>query len=80
MKSQVTKKGRNILFQSGFGVATVSLPPTNPVQLQLVVRFTQCYHDILNDPRKGASSAKQASNDAVADTDQIQEDTYNEST
>lgn len=56
------------------------LPPTHPIRLGLALNFSVFYYEILNKPEKACELAKTAFDDAIAELDQLQEDSYKDAT
>jgi len=61
-------------------VAHTSLAPTHPIRLGLALNFSVFYYEILNAPEKACQLAKQAFDDAIAELDQLSEESYKDST
>ncbi|XP_008284546.1 14-3-3 protein zeta [Stegastes partitus] len=56
------------------------MPPTHPIRLGLALNFSVFYYEILNCPDKACELAKKAFDDAIAELDQLSEDSYKDST
>lgn len=56
------------------------LPPTHPIRLGLALNFSVFYYEIQNTPDKACQLAKQAFDEAIAELDQLKEDSYKDST
>jgi hypothetical protein len=56
------------------------LPPTHPIRLGLALNFSVFYYEILNDPNQACKLAKTAFDDAIAELDQLREESYKDST
>jgi hypothetical protein len=57
-----------------------ALAPTHPIRLGLALNFSVFYYEIKNEPSKACELAKQAFDDAIAELDQLKEDSYKDST
>jgi len=67
-------------YQGAFDIAKDKMQPTNPIRLGLALNFSVFYYEILNSPEKACQLAKQAFDDAIADLDTLNEDSYKDST
>jgi len=56
------------------------LPSTHPIRLGLALNFSVFYYEIENDQEKACKLAKTAFDDAIADLDNVEEDSYKDST
>jgi len=56
------------------------LPPTHPIRLGLALNFSVFYYEIKNKPEKACDLAKKAFDDAIAELDQLKEESYKDST
>lgn len=67
-------------YQSASGIAAESLPPTHPIRLGLALNFSVFYYEILNNPDQACQIAKAAFDDAIAELDTLNEESYKDST
>jgi len=67
-------------YQEAFDVAKEKMQPTHPIRLGLALNFSVFYYEILNAPDKACQLAKQAFDDAIAELDTLNEDSYKDST
>lgn len=56
------------------------MPTTHPIRLGLALNFSVFFYEIYNDPTKACDMAKRAFDDAITELDQLQDDTYKDST
>eukprot|EP00340_Litonotus_pictus_P005624 CAMPEP_0170514680 /NCGR_PEP_ID=MMETSP0209-20121228/1255_1 /TAXON_ID=665100 ORGANISM="Litonotus pictus, Strain P1" /NCGR_SAMPLE_ID=MMETSP0209 /ASSEMBLY_ACC=CAM_ASM_000301 /LENGTH=116 /DNA_ID=CAMNT_0010798865 /DNA_START=513 /DNA_END=863 /DNA_ORIENTATION=- len=56
------------------------LPNTHPIKLGLALNFSVFYYEIMNDPKKACDLAKKAFDNAIAELDNLKEDSYKDST
>lgn len=56
------------------------LPPTHPIRLGLALNFSVFYYEIKNQPDKACKLAKKAFDDAIAELDQLKDESYKDST
>jgi len=67
-------------YNSATTIATAELKTTHPIRLGLALNFSVFYYEVINDPAKSCSLAKQAFDDAIADIEHIEEEQYKDST
>jgi len=67
-------------YKSASDIAMTELPPTHPIRLGLALNFSVFYYEILNSPDRACQLAKQAFDDAIAELDTLDEDSYKDST
>jgi 14-3-3 protein epsilon len=67
-------------YQAASGIASSDLPPTHPIRLGLALNFSVFYYEILNSPDRACHIAKQAFDDAIAELDTLNEESYKDST
>ncbi|XP_026088537.1 14-3-3 protein beta/alpha-1-like [Carassius auratus] len=56
------------------------MQPTHPIRLGLALNFSVFYYEILNSPEQACALAKQAFDEAIAELDTLNEDSYKDST
>lgn len=56
------------------------LTPTHPIRLGLALNFSVFYYEIFNSPSNACDLAKKAFDDAIAELDTLNEDSYKDST
>lgn len=69
-----------IAYKAATDVANEHLKPTNPIRLGLALNFSVFYYEILVSPDRACNLAKKAFDDAIAELDTLQEDSYKDST
>ncbi|XP_053202065.1 14-3-3 protein zeta isoform X2 [Panonychus citri] len=67
-------------YQEAFDISKSKLQPTHPIRLGLALNFSVFYYEILNAPDRACHLAKQAFDDAIAELDTLNEDSYKDST
>jgi len=67
-------------YQSASSIASADLPPTHPIRLGLALNFSVFFYEILNNPDKACQIAKSAFDDAIAELDTLNEESYKDST
>jgi len=67
-------------YQEAFDISKSKMQPTHPIRLGLALNFSVFYFEILNSPDKACQLAKQAFDDAIAELDTLNEDSYKDST
>lgn len=69
-----------ISYKTASDIASTELPPTHPIRLGLALNFSVFYYEIFNSPDRACQLAKQAFDDAIAELENISEETYKDST
>ncbi|XP_068190128.1 14-3-3 protein beta/alpha-1 [Antennarius striatus] len=67
-------------YQEAFDISKGDMQPTHPIRLGLALNFSVFYYEILNNPDKACSLAKAAFDEAIAELDTLNEDSYKDST
>lgn len=67
-------------YKTATARAYEDLTPTHPIRLGLALNFSVFYYEILNTPEMACNLAKQAFDDAIAELDSLNEDSYKDST
>merc|ERR1712020_436975 len=67
-------------YQDAFEISKSKMQPTHPIRLGLALNFSVFYYEILSSPDKACQLAKQAFDDAIAELDTLNEDSYKDST
>ena len=72
--------GADEAYKGAFDVASSDLPTTHPIRLGLALNYSVFYYEIKNNPEKACQLAKKAFDDAIAELDQLKDETYKDST
>lgn len=67
-------------YQEAFDVSKKEMQPTHPIQLGLALNFSVFYYEILNNAELACTLAKTAFDEAIAELDTLNEDSYKDST
>ena len=67
-------------YQEASSIATTDLPSTHPIRLGLALNFSVFYYEVLGNPDEACKMARQAFEDAIAELDNVSEDSYKDST
>nr|XP_057907440.1 14-3-3 protein beta/alpha-1 [Doryrhamphus excisus]XP_057907441.1 14-3-3 protein beta/alpha-1 [Doryrhamphus excisus]XP_057907443.1 14-3-3 protein beta/alpha-1 [Doryrhamphus excisus] len=67
-------------YQQAFDISKGDMQPTHPIRLGLALNFSVFYYEIQNNPEKACSLAKTAFDEAIAELDTLNEDSYKDST
>ncbi|KAG9494580.1 hypothetical protein GDO78_002095, partial [Eleutherodactylus coqui] len=67
-------------YQEAFDISKQKMQPTHPIRLGLALNFSVFYYEILNSPEKACQLAKAAFDEAIAELDTLNEDSYKDST
>jgi len=61
-------------------LATSKLDTTHPIRLGLALNYSVFYYEICNQPDQACQLAKKAFDDAISEIDNLQEESYKDST
>jgi len=78
-KSEVVEKSENA-YKEAFDIARQDMQPTHPIRLGLALNYSVFYYEIRSSPEQACHLAKQAFDDAIAELDTLNEDSYKDST
>ncbi|KAM9860266.1 14-3-3 protein beta/alpha-A [Aulostomus maculatus] len=67
-------------YQQAFDISKKDMQPTHPIRLGLALNFSVFYYEILNSPELACALAKSAFDEAIAELDTLNEDSYKDST
>merc|ERR1712126_398955 len=67
-------------YQDAYDISKSKMQPTHPIRLGLALNFSVFYYEIPNSPEKACQLAKTAFDDAIAELDTLNEDSYKDST
>ncbi|XDV42255.1 hypothetical protein PO909_010959 [Leuciscus waleckii] len=67
-------------YQDAFDISKKEMQPTHPIRLGLALNFSVFFYEILNSPEQACALAKQAFDEAIAELDTLNEDSYKDST
>uniref|UniRef100_A0A8C2UIQ3 Tyrosine 3-monooxygenase/tryptophan 5-monooxygenase activation protein beta n=2 Tax=Coturnix japonica TaxID=93934 RepID=A0A8C2UIQ3_COTJA len=77
---QTTVANSQQAYQEAFEISKKEMQPTHPIRLGLALNFSVFYYEILNSPEKACNLAKTAFDEAIAELDTLNEDSYKDST
>lgn len=69
-----------VAYKTASEESNKSLAPTHPIRLGLALNFSVFYYEILNSPDRACRLAKAAFDDAIAELDTLNEESYKDST
>jgi len=78
-KEDVVEKSSNA-YEDAYKEAKEKMEPTNPIRLGLALNYSVFHYEIANTPDKACELAKKAFDDAIAELDQLKDETYKDST
>ncbi|KAE8651388.1 14-3-3 protein 7 [Cucumis sativus] len=67
-------------YEAASAIANSDLSPTHPIRLGLALNFSVFYYEILNSPERACHLAKQAFDEAIAELDSLNEESYKDIT
>lgn len=78
-KKEVTDNSQSA-YEEAFKIAKEKMQPTHPIRLGLALNYSVFYYEIQNSPDRACHLAKAAFDDAIAELDTLNEDSYKDST
>jgi hypothetical protein len=70
----------NESYQQAYDIAKDNMPSTHPIRLGLALNYSVFHYEIMNAPDEACKLAKKAFDDAIAELDKLEEDSYKDST
>uniref|UniRef100_A0A3Q1C4B3 14-3-3 domain-containing protein n=1 Tax=Amphiprion ocellaris TaxID=80972 RepID=A0A3Q1C4B3_AMPOC len=67
-------------YNEALEISKKEMTPTHPIRLGLALNFSVFYYEIVNSPEQACKLAKEAFDDAIAELDQLDCDSYKDST
>jgi len=67
-------------YQAAMKIAESGLLVTHPIRLGLALNFSVFFYEVLNQPEEACQMARKAFEDAIAELDNVSEDSYKDST
>merc|ERR1712039_117085 len=69
-----------LAYEEAQKVAEKDLPVTHPIRLGLALNFSVFQYEVLSNPEEACKMARTAFEDAIAELDNVSEDSYKDST
>jgi len=69
-----------VAYSKAMEIAEAGLLVTHPIRLGLALNFSVFYYEVLNLPEEACQMARKAFEDAIAELDNVSEDSYKDST
>ena len=79
LAGKVTEKSKEA-YSDAVKASEEAMPTTHPIRLGLALNFSVFYYEISGEPDKACELAKKAFDDAIAELDQLKEESYKDST
>ena len=67
-------------YQEAFDISKQEMEPTHPIRLGLALNFSVFFYEIKNSPDRACKLAKLAFDEAIAELDTLNEESYKDST
>jgi len=67
-------------YDKAMEVAKADLPVTHPIRLGLALNFSVFHYEVLNNPDEACKMAREAFEEAIAELDNVSEESYKDST
>jgi len=78
-KTGASQSAKNA-YEKAMDIAKEELVVTHPIRLGLALNFSVFYYEVLNQPEDACKMARSAFEDAIAELDNVSEDSYKDST
>ena len=78
-KQEVVEKSQEA-YKKAYEHAKANMQPTHPIRLGLALNYSVFHYEILNSPDDACNVAKHAFDDAIAELDTLNEESYKDST
>lgn len=78
-KASIVEESK-LAYEGAFDISKGEMAPTHPIRLGLALNFSVFYYEISNSPEAACQLAKQAFDDAIAELDTLNEESYKDST
>ncbi|XP_003385850.1 PREDICTED: protein BMH1-like [Amphimedon queenslandica] len=78
-KDNASRKSQEA-YEKATEVAKENLSTTHPIRLGLALNYSVFHYEIKNDPERACKTAKEAFDSAITDLDNLEEDSYKDST
>jgi 14-3-3 protein epsilon len=79
-KKEAAAKSAESCYGEAMDVATKELPVTHPIRLGLALNFSVFHYEVLGNPDKACDMARTAFEEAIAELDNVSEESYKDST
>jgi len=67
-------------YKVAYDIASDKLPSTHPIRLGLALNYSVFYYEIMQQPEKAVEMAKKAFDDAIANLDNVTDESYKDAT
>ncbi|KAL3888626.1 hypothetical protein ACJMK2_000991 [Sinanodonta woodiana] len=78
-REEVVEKSK-VAYQKAYDLAKAEMASTHPIRLGLALNFSVFFYEIMNSPEEACALAKKAFDDAIAELDSLNEESYKDST
>ena len=78
-RDDIVKDSREA-YQEALNISKAEMQPTHPIRLGLALNFSVFYYEIVNSPDEACKLAKQAFDEAIAELETLNEESYKDST
>merc|ERR1712037_201139 len=78
-KKKASENAR-VAYEEASKVAEKDLPVTHPIRLGLALNYSVFQYEVLSNPEEACKMARTAFEDAIAELDNVSEDSYKDST
>jgi len=79
-KEGTASEAARAAYEEAMKIANGGLVVTHPIRLGLALNFSVFYYEVLNNPEEACKMARQAFEEAIAELDNVSEESYKDST
>merc|ERR1712241_1602613 len=79
-KKRRSAESARLAYEEASNVAEKDLPVTHPIRLGLALNYSVFQYEVLSNPDEACKMARTAFEDAIAELDNVAEDSYKDST
>merc|ERR1719436_997093 len=80
MQKKKASENARLAYEEASKIAKTDLVVTHPIRLGLALNFSVFYYEVLSNPEEACKMARTAFEEAIAELDNVSEESYKDST